>query len=78
MFLSLLLLAWDGRLQFMLFLPASYLRLQIGHHFHANMKVQTAMCKDNNKSKSRAATYIHTYIYTYIYQNIFISPQERY
>ena len=28
----------------------------IGRHFHANMKVQTATCKDNNNSKSRAAT----------------------
>ena len=28
----------------------------IGRHFQANMKVQTAMCKDNNNSKSRAAT----------------------
>ena len=29
--------------------------IMIGGHFHANMKVQTAMCKDNNNSKSRAA-----------------------
>ena len=28
----------------------------IGRHFHANMKVQTATCKDNNNSKSRAVT----------------------
>ena len=37
----------------------------IGRHFHANMKVHTAMCKDNNNSKSRAATYLkilHIYI----------------
>ena len=27
----------------------------IGRHFYANLKVQTAMCKDNNNSKSRAA-----------------------
>ena len=30
----------------------------IGRHFHANMKVQTATCKDNNNSKSRAATWV--------------------
>ena len=30
--------------------------ITIGRHFHANMKVQTAACKDNNKSNSRAAT----------------------
>ena len=29
--------------------------IMIGCHFHANMKVQTAL-KDNNKSKSRAVT----------------------
>ena len=28
----------------------------IDRHFHAKMKVHTAMCKDNNNSKSRAAT----------------------
>ena len=27
-------------------------------YFHVNMKVQTAMCKDNNNSKSRPATYV--------------------
>ena len=27
-----------------------------GGHFHANMKVQTTKCKDNNTSKRRAAT----------------------
>ena len=27
-----------------------------GRHFQANKKVQTEMCKDNNNSKSRAAT----------------------
>ena len=32
--------------------------IMIGYHFHANMKVQTAMCKDNNNSKRRAATYV--------------------
>ena len=32
-------------------------------HFHANMKVQTAMCKDNNNSKSRAATCMNHYIF---------------
>ena len=30
----------------------------IGRHFHANMKVQTETCKDNNNSKSRVATYV--------------------
>ena len=39
----------------------------IGRHFHANMKVQTAMCKDNNNSKGRAATYVEFDIYIYIY-----------
>ena len=34
-----------------------------GRHFYANMKVQTAMCKDNNNSKSRAATYVKFDIY---------------
>ena len=28
----------------------------IGRHSHANMKVQTATCKDNNNSKRRVAT----------------------
>ena len=28
--------------------------IMIGRHFHGNMKVQTATCKDNNNSKSRA------------------------
>ena len=38
----------------------------IGRHFHANMKVHTAMCKDNNiNSKSRAATYVKFDIYIY-------------
>ena len=32
--------------------------IMIGRHFHASMKVQTATCKDNNNSKSRAATYV--------------------
>ena len=35
----------------------------IGRHFHSNMKVQTAMCKDNNNSKSEAATYVKFDIY---------------
>ena len=36
----------------------------IGRHFHANMKVQTVkMCKDNNNSKSRAATHVKFDIY---------------
>ena len=35
----------------------------IGRHIHANIKVQTAMCKDNNNSKSRAATYVKFDIY---------------
>ena len=30
--------------------------IMIDLHFHANMKVQTAMCKNSNNSKSRAAT----------------------
>ena len=36
----------------------------IGRHFHANIKVQIAMCKDNN-SKSRAATYVKFDMYIY-------------
>ena len=36
----------------------------IGRHFHANMKVQTAMCKGNNNSKSRAAKYVKNDIYS--------------
>ena len=35
----------------------------VSHHFHANMKVQTAMCKDNNNSKSRTATDVKFDIY---------------
>ena len=27
--------------------------IMIGRHFYANVKVQTAMCKDNNNSKGR-------------------------
>ena len=38
----------------------------IGRHFHANVKVQTAMCKDNNNSKGRAATYVKFHIYKMI------------
>ena len=30
----------------------------IGLPFYANLKVQTATCKDNNNSKSKAATYV--------------------
>ena len=52
-------------------LSTRYLRLRgimTGRHFQANMKVQTAMCKDN-KSKSRAATYVkfdtHTHTHTH-------------
>ena len=30
--------------------------IMIGRHFHANIKMQTATCKDNNNSESRAAT----------------------
>ena len=37
----------------------------IGRHFHANMKVQTATCKDNNNSKNRAATWEKFDIYIY-------------
>ena len=37
--------------------------IMIGRHFQANMKVQTAMCKDNNNSKRRAATYVIFDIY---------------
>ena len=33
--------------------------IMIGRHFHTNMKVHTATCKDNNNSKSRAATYTY-------------------
>ena len=38
--------------------------IMIGRHFHANMKVQTATCKDNNNSKSGEATCVkfNTYI----------------
>ena len=44
--------------------PSLRLRgIMIGRHFHANIKVQTAMCKDNNNSKSRAATYVQFDIY---------------
>ena len=32
--------------------------IMIGRQFHANMKVQTAACNDNNNSKSRAAIYV--------------------
>ena len=28
--------------------------IMIGRHFHANIRVQTAMCKDSNNSESRA------------------------
>ena len=42
----------------------------ISRHFQANMKVQTAMCKDNNNSKSRAATYVKFDIYIYVYNDI--------
>ena len=48
-------------------LETYYLRLRgiiIGHHFHANIIVQAAMCKDNNNSKSRAATRVKFDIYT--------------
>ena len=44
---------------FVIHVEYNYLRLpciMIGRHFHANIKVQSAMCKDNNNSKSRAAT----------------------
>ena len=37
--------------------------IMIGRHFHENIKVQTAMCKDNNNSRSRAATYVKFDIY---------------
>ena len=30
--------------------------IMIGRHFHVNTKVPTVTCKDNNNSKSRAAT----------------------
>ena len=30
--------------------------IMIDRHFHANIKMQTATCKDNNNSESRAAT----------------------
>ena len=37
--------------------------IMIGRHFHANIKVQTAMCKDNYNSKNRVATYLKFDIY---------------
>ena len=47
----------------------------IGRHFHGNIKVvQTAMCKDNNNSKSRAATNVK-YIYIYIVKR-FSNPRK--
>ena len=46
--------------------------IMTGRHFHPNMKVQTAMCKDNSNSKSRAATYVKFDIYIYIYLYIMI------
>ena len=30
--------------------------IMIGRHFHANMKVKNATCKDNSNSKSREVT----------------------
>ena len=47
--------------------------IMTGLHFHANMKVQTAMCKDNNNSKSRLATYVKFVIYTKRYWQIIFS-----
>ena len=35
----------------------------IGSHFHANVKVQTAMYKDDSNSKSRAVTFVKFDIY---------------
>ena len=32
--------------------------IMVGRHFHVNIKVQVAMCKDKNNSKSRVATYL--------------------
>ena len=43
----------------------------IGIHFHANIKLQTAMCKDNDNSKSRAAIYVK--FLTYIYKMILVA-----
>ena len=59
----------------------------IGQHFLVNMKVQTAMCKDNNSSKGRAATYVKFDIYKtilvdyiqcikYLFFNISIELQD--
>ena len=42
----------------------------IGRHFHANIKLQTAMCKDNNNSKSRGATYVKFDIYIYMHTKL--------
>ena len=39
-------------------IPLRLRGIMIGRHFHPNMKVQTATCKNNNDSKSRAATYV--------------------
>ena len=54
-------------IQFTFFNPQfTNLRLRgimTGRHFHANMKVQTAICKDDNNSKRRAATYVKFDIY---------------
>ena len=44
--------------------------IMIGRHFNANMKVQTAMCEDNNNSKGRAAVFVKFDIYIYIYNDI--------
>ena len=37
-------------------LPLKLRGIMIGRQFHMNMKVPTAMCKDYNNSKNRAAT----------------------
>ena len=42
------------------------LGIKIVPHFHANMKVQNVMCKDDNNSKSRAATFLKFDIYKMI------------
>ena len=52
----------------------------IRSHFHANMKVQTAMCKDDNNSRSRAATYVkfEINIKLYIYDMYMIYTNVHY
>ena len=46
--------------------PLRLRSIMIGRHFHANMKVQIAMRKDDNNSKTGAATNVKFVIYIYI------------